>query len=75
MLYLLDKYTKTEKWNGTPLHEASSAIIKEETNGDFYLTVSYPITDSGIYQLIKEDMLIKAPVPVLGTQLFRVKNL
>ncbi|WP_449452311.1 phage tail spike protein [Streptococcus suis] len=74
MLYLLDKDVRTVKWNGVPLHEASSAVVKEETNGDFYLTVRYPITDSGIYQLIKEDMLIKAPVPVLGAQLFRIKK-
>ena len=74
MLYLLDKDARTVKWNGIPLHEASSAIVKEETNGDFYLTVHYPITDSGIYQLIKEDMLIKSPVPVLGAQLFRIKK-
>ncbi|WP_330832940.1 phage tail spike protein, partial [Streptococcus suis] len=74
MLYLLDKDVKTVKWNGIPLHEASSAIVKEEVNGDFTLTIRYPITDSGIYQLIKEDMLIKAPVPVLGAQLFRIKK-
>ncbi|HEL1995940.1 TPA: phage tail protein [Streptococcus suis] len=74
MLYLLDKNVKTVKWNGIPLHEASSAIVKEELNGDFILTVRYPITDSGIYQLIKEDMLIKAPTPVLGPQLFRIKK-
>ena len=74
MLYLLDKDAKTVKWNGIPLHEASSAIVKEEVNGDFALTVHYPITDSGVYQLIKEDMLIKAPAPVLGAQLFRIKK-
>ncbi|MCG9864900.1 phage tail protein, partial [Streptococcus suis] len=74
MLYLLDKEVKTVKWNGIPLHEASSAIVKEEINGDFTLTVRYPITDTGIYQLIKEDMLIKAPSPVLGPQLFRIKK-
>ena len=74
MLYLLDKNARTVKWNGIPLHEVSSAIVKEETNGDFYLTVHYPITDSGVYQLIKEDMLIKAPAPVLGAQLFRIKK-
>lgn len=74
MLYLLDENVRTVKWNGIPLHEASSAIVKEETNGDFYLTVRYPITDTGIYQLIKEDMLIKAPTPVLGAQLFRIKK-
>ncbi|HEM3634870.1 TPA: hypothetical protein U1C44_000294 [Streptococcus suis] len=74
MLYLLDKDVKTVKWNGIPLHEASSAIVKEETNGDFTLTVRYQITDTGIYQLIKEDMLIKAPTPVLGPQLFRIKK-
>ena len=43
-------------------------------NGDFTLNVKYPISDSGIYQLIKEDMLIKAPTPVLGAQLFRIKK-
>ncbi|HEM6081655.1 TPA: matrix-binding protein EbhB [Streptococcus suis] len=74
MLYLLDKDVRTVKWNGIPLHEASSAIVKEEINGDFTLTIRYPITDSGIYQLIKEDMLIKAPTPVLGPQLFRIKK-
>ncbi|MDQ0221980.1 phage tail spike protein [Streptococcus moroccensis] len=74
MLFLLDANVRTVKWNGIPLHEASSAIVKEETNSDFYLTVRYPITDSGIYQLIKEDMLIKAPTPVLGAQLFRIKK-
>nr|DAJ43305.1 MAG TPA: Neck appendage protein [Caudoviricetes sp.] len=43
-------------------------------NGDFTLTAKFPISDSGIYQLIKEDMLIKAPTPVLGAQLFRIKK-
>lgn len=74
MLYLLDRDVKTVKWNGIPLHEASSAVVQEEINGDFVLTVRYPITNTGIYQLIKEDMLIKAPVPVLGPQLFRIKK-
>jgi phage minor structural protein len=48
--------------------------VKETMNGDFTLTVKYPISDSGIYQLIQEDMLIKAPTPVLGAQLFRIKK-
>nr|DAX41266.1 MAG TPA: Neck appendage protein [Bacteriophage sp.] len=65
---------RTVRWNGEPLHEATSAIVKETTNGDFTLTVKYPISDSGIYQLIQEDMLIKAPTPVLGAQLFRIKK-
>ena len=43
-------------------------------NEDFTLTVRYPITDSEIYQLFREDMLIKAPAPVLGPQLFRIKK-
>ena len=74
MLYLLDKDIRTVRWNGKPLHEATSAIVKEAINGDFILTVKYPISDTGIYQLIKEDMLIKAPTPVLGAQLFRIKK-
>lgn len=62
------------RWNGEPLHEATSAIIKETMNGDFTLTVKYPISDSEIYKQIKEDMLIKCPTPVLGPQLFRIKK-
>ena len=74
MLYLLNKDVRTVRWNGEPLHEATSAIVKETMNSDFTLTVKYPISDSGIYQLIQEDMLIKAPIPVLGAQLFRIKK-
>ena len=74
MLYLLDKNVRTVRWNGEPLHEATSAIVKELMNGDFILTVKYPISDTGIYKRIKEDMLIKCPTPVLGPQLFRIKK-
>ena len=74
MLYLLDKNVRTVRWNGDPLHEATSAIVKESINGDFILTVKYPISDTGIYKRIKEDMLIKCPTPVLGPQLFRIKK-
>jgi phage minor structural protein len=74
LLYLLNKDVRTVRWNGEPLHEATSAIVKETMNSDFTLTVKYPISDSGIYQLIQEDMLIKAPTPVLGAQLFRIKK-
>ena len=74
MLYLLESDTRNVKWNGIPLHEATSAIIKEQMNGDFILSVRYPITDSEIYQLFREDMLIKAPAPVIGPQLFRIKK-
>lgn len=74
MLYLLESDTRNVKWNGIPLHEATSAVIKEQMNGDFILTVRYPITDSEICQLFREDMLIKAPAPVIGPQLFRIKK-
>lgn len=74
MLYLLESDNRNVKWNGIPLHEATSAVIKEQMNGDFILTVRYPITDSEIYQLFREDMLIKAPAPVIGPQLFRIKK-
>ena len=74
ILYLLESDTRNVKWNGIPLHEATSAVIKEQMNGDFTLTLRYPITDSEIYQLFREDMLIKAPAPVIGPQLFRIKK-
>ena len=53
MLYLLNKDVRTAKWNGLLLHETSSAIVKETLNGDFTLSIRYPITDSGIYKQIK----------------------
>ena len=74
MLYLLDRNVRTVRWNGEPLHEATSAIVKELLNGDFVLTVKYPISDTGIYKRINEDMLIKCPTPILGPQLFRIKK-
>ena len=74
MLYLLDKEVQTVKWNGIPLYEAVSARVKETLNGDFTLTLKYPITDSHLYRLLKVDKLIKAPVPELGEQLFRIKK-
>ena len=74
MLFLLDKDVKTVKWNGQPLHEASKAIVSEEINGDYILNVTYPITDTRIYKLLKEDMLIIAPTPTTGRQLFRIKE-
>lgn len=74
MLFLLDKDVKTVKWNGQPLHETSKAIVSEEINGDYILNVTYPITDTRIYKLLKEDMLIIAPTPTTGRQLFRIKE-
>lgn len=74
MLFLLDKDVKTVKWNGQPLHETSKAIVSEEINGDYILNATYPITDTRIYKLLKEDMLIIAPTPMTGRQLFRIKE-
>ena len=73
MLFLLNKDIRTSKWNGLPLHETSSAIVKETLNGDFTLSIRYPITDSGIYKQIKEDMLIQGScaclrIPVISYQ-------
>lgn len=74
MLFLLDKEIINTRWNGLPLHEASSALVSEVLNGDFQLTLRYPITDSKVYSLLEADKLIKSPVPVLGDQLFRIRE-
>lgn len=74
MLSLLDKTVRTVKWHGQPLPETSQASVKETLNGDFVLTFTYPITDSGLYHNLKEDYLIRSPTPVLGHQLFRIKK-
>jgi len=74
MLYLHNKQTKDFRWHGLPLPECSKAIITEEVNGDYKLLVEYPISDTFIYQLFKEDMLISAPTPTTGFQFFRLKK-
>ncbi|HGA1150843.1 TPA: phage tail spike protein [Streptococcus suis] len=75
MLSLLDKTVRTAKWHGKPLPETIKASVKEILNGDFVLTFTYPITDSGLYRELKEDYLVRSPVPVLGHQLFRIKKI
>ncbi|MCS4487540.1 phage tail spike protein [Streptococcus sciuri] len=74
MLSLVDKTVRTAKWHGKPLPETIKASVKESLNGDFVLNFTYPITDSGLYRDLKEDYLIRSPVPVLGHQLFRIKK-
>ncbi|WFA75201.1 gp58-like family protein [Streptococcus suis] len=74
MLSLLDKTVRTAKWHGKPLQETIKASVKETLNGDFVLNFTYPITDSGLFRELKEDYLVRSPVPVLGHQLFRIKK-
>lgn len=63
------------KWNGQPLHEATKAEVEEVINVSFTLKVDYPITNTEIYKKFQEDMLIIAPTPVTGRQLFRIKEI
>ena len=63
------------KWNGQPLHEATKAEVEEVTNVSYTLKVDYPVTDTEIYKKFQEDMLIIAPTPVTGRQLFRIKEI
>lgn len=75
ILYLLDRNVQTVKWNGQPLHEATKAEVEEVTNMSYTLKVDYPITDTEIYKKFQEDMLIIAPTPITGRQLFRIKEI
>lgn len=75
ILYLLDRNAQTVKWNGQPLHEATKAEVEEVTNVSYTLKVDYPITDTEIYKKFQEDMLIIAPTPITGRQLFRIKEI
>ena len=75
ILYLLDRNVQTAKWNGQPLHEATKAEVEEVINVSYTLKVDYPITDTEIYKKFQEDMLIIAPTPVTGRQLFRIKEI
>ena len=75
ILYLLDRNVQTVKWNGQPLHEATKAEVEEVINVGYTLKVDYPITDTEIYKKFQEDMLIIAPTPVTGRQLFRIKEI
>ena len=75
ILYLLDRNVQTVKWNGQPLHETTKAEVEEVINVSYTLKVDYPITDTEIYKKFQEDMLIIAPTPVTGRQLFRIKEI
>lgn len=75
ILYLLDRNVQTVKWNGQPLHEAAKAEVEEVINVSYTLKVDYPITDTEIYKKFQEDMLIIAPTPITGRQLFRIKEI
>ena len=75
ILYLLDRNVQTVKWNGQPLHEATKAEVEEVINVSYTLKVDYPITDTEIYKKFQEDMLIIAPTPITGRQLFRIKEI
>lgn len=54
---------------------ATKAEVEEVTNVSYTLKVDYPITDTEIYKKFQEDMLIIAPTPVTGRQLFRIKEI
>lgn len=75
ILYLLDRNVQTVKWNGQPLHEATKAEVEEVINVSYTLKVDYPIADTEIYKKFQEDMLIIAPTPITGRQLFRIKEI
>lgn len=74
MIYLLDKATTTARWNGIPLHEAKKGELKEILNGDYVLSIDYPITDSEHYRLLDNDKIIITDTPDNGRQLFRIKH-
>lgn len=74
VIYLLDKATTTAKWNGIPLHEAKKGELKETLNGDYVLSIDYPITDSDHYRLLDNDKIIITDTPDNGRQLFRIKH-
>ena len=74
VIYLLDKATTTARWNGIPLHEAKKGELKEILNGDYVLSIDYPITDSEHYRLLDNDKIIITDTPDNGRQLFRIKH-
>ena len=74
VIYLLDKATTTARWNGIPLHEAKKGELKEMLNGDYVLSIDYPITDSEHYRLLDNDKIIITDTPDNGRQLFRIKH-
>ncbi|MDT8717746.1 phage tail protein [Clostridium sp. 19966] len=53
------------------LDEVISCEVTEEKNGDFSLELEYPITDSGKWQYLFENSILKIPCPK-GSQLFRI---
>ncbi|MBS4750318.1 hypothetical protein KG091_04425 [Carnobacteriaceae bacterium zg-ZUI78] len=75
MLFLHEAHDTDFSWHKIPLFEATKGVVTHVLNGDYKLTVSYPITDTNVYQLLEKDKIIVAPVPKQSPQGFRIKDI
>lgn len=67
------KNTNFSKNGDSPIFP-SSAVVNAELNGAWTLELEHPIDDRGIWKLIEEEAVIKAP-SFNGDQLFRVRKI
>lgn len=74
MIYIYDGDTTSFRYNGQALPQAYDVVVRQELNGEYFLTANYPISKDGRYQLIEKDKIIKAHTPD-GMQPFRVVDI
>lgn len=68
MICLFAKDATDFSTNGVKVLQPVSCIVKEEINGDYSLEITMPQGDA----MVQSEMIIRAPTPKNGDQLFRV---
>lgn len=64
MICLYDKTETDFNTNGICVLNPITCVVGETAGGGYELRMEHPIDDAGIFMLLQEDMIIKAPVPV-----------
>ena len=63
MICLYDMMETDFSTNGICVLNPISCVVNEAAGGSYELRMEYPIDDAGIFMLLQEEMIIKAPVP------------
>lgn len=63
MICLFEKDEKTFTGNGIAVLKPSECTVKEVAGGNYMLTMSHPVDEDGLYALITDERIIRAPVP------------
>lgn len=60
--------------NGLGTLSPARCLVREEQGGRYELELEHPMDDGGLYDLLKNGRIIKAPVPAQTTPMHRIKG-